>query len=57
MAITMLNYIKKKTHREHKKSPSTVFEEYLGYLGKGNTDIRMRELRGDSKIDNEGTLF
>ncbi len=46
-----------KKHKENKqgKNDIDVFEEYVGYLGKGNTDKIVRELRGDPEIDIDET--
>ncbi len=42
---------KKVQVKTRKKSNSDVFDEFEGYLGKGNTDKIMRDLRGDVNTD------
>ena len=49
--MTMVKAPKKRQENKQEKHDIDVFEEYVGYLGKGNTDKTMRELRGDPEID------
>ena len=39
--------------QRRKRSDSDVFEEFVGYLGKGNTDEIMHELRGSVDSDKD----
>jgi hypothetical protein len=49
----MLSNTKKKQFKKRKKPHSNEFDEYIGYLGKGNTDKIMQGLRGDPEIDTD----
>lgn len=37
-----------KNTKHAKDSDKSVFDEYVGYLGKGSTEKVMKELRGDA---------
>lgn len=39
---------KPKKIKPAKESDMSVFDEYIGYLGKGSTDKVMKELRGET---------
>jgi hypothetical protein len=49
----MLDKVKKKQFRKHRKPHSNEFDEYEGYLGKENTHRIMRELRWDPEKDSD----
>lgn len=51
MMAVMLDIAEKKQLGKRKKSPPNVINEYAGYLGKGNTEKIMSELRGEEEID------